>query len=244
MTTILLAAVLATQTFPRGTTFLDKPIVLTPEDSGRTFVGEEGAVVSAGVKIGPWTKVGEVWEAPAPKNADGSTMFFDQLWVGERRATNARIPNEGYLETTNAVQTKLDAPTKDGKTFREEVWFADPAVDALASVTPEERADVQIGVVLKWSYAQRNLSDFDPAARKVTCYSVDEWIRWKNWAKAEWQGDFKHLVVHKDERPAVNATEFALAADATTLYLGVKCHETQMDRLRAIPPKPISARVS
>ena len=193
MTTILLAVALATQTFPRGTTFLDKPIVLTPEDSGRTFVGEEGAVVSAGVKIGPWTKVkgddgDEVWEAPAPKNADGSTMFFDQLWVGERRAPNARIPNEGYLETTNAVQTKLDKPDVHGKKFNEEAWLAPVNADVAAQLADLSRSpDAQVGVVLKWSYALRALVGFDPATLKLTCRSNDEWIRWKGWAKTEWQ---------------------------------------------------------
>jgi len=58
------AVVMAAVTTFKGVTFIDKPIVLTPADSGRTFVGEEGAVISGGVRVGPWTE-GEGGRTPA-----------------------------------------------------------------------------------------------------------------------------------------------------------------------------------
>ena len=79
----------------RGVTFLEKPLVISPADSGTTYEGEEGAVLCGGVRLGPWTDKGDgVWEADAPKEADGSTMFFDQLWVDGRRADCARLPQK------------------------------------------------------------------------------------------------------------------------------------------------------
>jgi len=178
MTTML---ILAAATVFSGTTFIDKPIVLTPDDSGRVFEGKDGATISGGIRIVDWKDCGNgIWEAPAPRNADGSTMFFDQLWVNERRAPNSRVPNEGFFTVTNSAQTQLDAPTPDGWKFKEEALFAE-LTDELDDISPDDMKYVQMEVIVKWSFARRVLADYDKATRKATFYTNEKWPRWAKW---------------------------------------------------------------
>jgi len=176
-------SLLASATVFRGVTFLEKPIVLTPEDSGRVFVGEPGAVVSGGVRLGPWTDLGGgVWEAEAPRTADGRPMFFDQLWINERRAPNARLPNEGYLSAGSlnfVVQTNAEGVVS----CRETVTFTNAVADALAAVPVTDLPFVQAGIIHKWSYAKRVPVAFAAAERKVTFVSDFCPTGWSRWGK-------------------------------------------------------------
>ncbi len=86
-----------------------------PEDSGTaaspTVVEAapgERPVLSGGVPVGPWRQAieampglpaaarGHVWMAPPPR-FDGNEVRCRQFWVGGRRATRARAPNEGEM---------------------------------------------------------------------------------------------------------------------------------------------------
>jgi len=91
-----------------GTYELTAPIVFEPEDSGTAenpirYVGEAGKTVfSGGKRITGWTEIQDgdwkgVWVADIPKT-EGTPDFFEQVFVGERRAARSRYPNEGFLK--------------------------------------------------------------------------------------------------------------------------------------------------
>ena len=90
-----------------GTYELTTPIVFEPGDSGTVehpvrYVGDAGKVVfSGGKRITGWTQLQDgdwkgVWVADIPKT-NGTPDYFEQLFVGERRAVRSRYPNEGFL---------------------------------------------------------------------------------------------------------------------------------------------------
>ncbi|KAJ8601157.1 hypothetical protein CTAYLR_008495 [Chrysophaeum taylorii] len=69
-----------------GTHYLRATLVLDARDKGLTIAGEGAAVLSGGVEIKEWKKVGAVITA----NASGAV---DSLWVNGRREIRARFPN-------------------------------------------------------------------------------------------------------------------------------------------------------
>ena len=68
---------------------LNAPIVIRPEDSGVTIVGDGKAVVSGGVRIENWHKQGKVWWASVPR-FNGRPLLFRQMWVDGKKADRAR----------------------------------------------------------------------------------------------------------------------------------------------------------
>ena len=179
-----LAALLAATsvTTYRGVTFLEKPLVLTPADSGRVFEGEGDAVLSVGVRLGPWRNAGKgVWEADAPKEADGRPMFFDQLWVNGRRAANARLPNAGHFSAGKAACTAVTNAANGSVAWRETVTFTNAAVDALAAVPASDYADLQVEVVHLWSFARRTPQAYDAKTRTLTMRATSPQTRWQKW---------------------------------------------------------------
>ena len=73
-----------------GMYFLDKPMVLGPQDSGLTLAafGDEKPILSGGRRITGW-RLGadQVWTAAAAGD-------FRELWVNGRRAARARYPSQ------------------------------------------------------------------------------------------------------------------------------------------------------
>ena len=66
-----------------------QPIVIRPEDSGIHIVGGEGVVISGGIQITGWKKMGRLWVADVPL-WNGRPLEFRQLWVNGRKAVCAR----------------------------------------------------------------------------------------------------------------------------------------------------------
>jgi len=193
------AVVMAVVTTFKGVTFIDKPIVLTPADSGRTFVGEPGAVISGGVRLGPWTE-GEdgVWSAPAPREADGRVMFFDQLWIDGRRAPNARLPNAGYFvpaSGTNIVGVAASGATR----CDESVTFTNAETLVLRDLPAEDLPYVQMGVIKYWSFARRALDGFDAATMTARSHSEVGDVPWY------FAWDHESLVAFQNVRTAFDA---------------------------------------
>ena len=218
----------------RGVTFLEKPLVISPADSGTTYVGEEGAVLCGGVRLGPWTDKGDgVWEADAPKEADGSTMCFDQLWVDGRRADCARLPNKGYFGIVNPHQT-VAVTNLDGKaTFWKEVFsLTNAEAGVLAKVPADELKYVQLGVIHRWSYARRPLVGYETATRTVTVQSDSDWSSsyWRHWRD-------ETLVSFENVRSAFDAPgEWFLDMPAGKVRYRPRKGE-RMDKLTIIAPR-------
>ena len=103
-----------------GTYELTAPIVFEPEDSGTTeypvrYVGvAEKTIFSGGKRIAGWSEIKDgvwkgVWVADVPKTG-GTHDFFEQLFVGDRRAVRSRYPNEGFL---NPAKIEQDVPVTE-----------------------------------------------------------------------------------------------------------------------------------
>lgn len=110
----------------RGEHHLEAPLVFTPEDSGTetcpiTYTGypEEKPLLSGARRITRWQKGdGPIWIATIPEVQAGK-WYFRQLFVGNRRATRARNPNQGYFQVTGLVDVPSDAPWNLGvESFR------------------------------------------------------------------------------------------------------------------------------
>jgi hypothetical protein len=73
---------------------LYEPVVVRTEDSGTTdsptiIRGEDGAVLSGGVRICGWKRQGKLWVARVP-DFNGRPLDFRQLWINGRKAVRAR----------------------------------------------------------------------------------------------------------------------------------------------------------
>ena len=68
---------------------LSQPVILRPEDSNTTIIGDEGTVLSGGVSISGWRRQGKLWVADVPE-WNGRPLEFRQLWVNGRKAIRAR----------------------------------------------------------------------------------------------------------------------------------------------------------
>ncbi|MGQ9608618.1 MAG: right-handed parallel beta-helix repeat-containing protein [bacterium] len=92
-----------------GTYYLDKPFILTPEDSGTIFSAykDEKPVISGGEKITGWKKATingkNMWLAEIDDVKSGK-WFFRELWVNGQRRTRARHPNKGYLKIAGVIE--------------------------------------------------------------------------------------------------------------------------------------------
>jgi hypothetical protein len=113
-----------------GTYRLTEPLVFGPADGGddkhmviyRPEDGNSQAIISGGVEITGWRDVGGgIWAAklPAalkehgrartiadPHIAADDRPAFNELFVGDRRRTPARHPNEGYLRVDKAADPR------------------------------------------------------------------------------------------------------------------------------------------
>ena len=72
-----------------GTYRLNEPLFIRQEDSGITFMGDDGACLSGGIKIESWHCEGKLWVADVP-DFNGRPLEFRQLWVNGKKAVRAR----------------------------------------------------------------------------------------------------------------------------------------------------------
>lgn len=168
-----------------GFNVLDRTVTLTERDHDIRFVGAPGATFSGGVRLTDWTDEGDgVWSCPAPRTATGEVAFFDQLWLDGRRAANARIPNEGFLRISSATQTVLRTDAKE-PLYDERAVFVTDEAKGLAAIPAEELGDVQMNVILKWSFGKRAVRGYDAAKNEVRTESSQKLDGWKPWNATE-----------------------------------------------------------
>ena len=139
-----------TLVFADGTHVLDKPILLTPEDSGTAdaplrLVAAEGAkpVLSAGRRIDGFLVIEGRWEATI------SGPRFEQLWVNGRRAVPARAPNRGFFRVRSVTESD------EGERSLQTLVPEDDAFACLRGLKPAELRQVQMLVYHKWDNTRR-----------------------------------------------------------------------------------------
>lgn len=170
----------------KGFNAIDRQILITEADHDLDFVGEDGAVVSGGVKLGPWIDTGNGWwEAPAPRDEKGDIAYFEQLWVNGRRADRSRYPNEGYLKIVNPTEEAVSNQNGVVTGYVERFSFTNEAANVLASIAPEEMQYAQMGAIHKWSFARRILRGFDKTTGTVEFLSHVSKHGWQVWSERE-----------------------------------------------------------
>ncbi len=96
-----------------GTYFLYEPLRLRPEDSGLTIAGNN-AVISGGLKITNWKKLGKLMVADVP-DFNGRPIDFRQLWVNGSKAVRARSVSVGSANGNDPFEQMPRIRTYDKK---------------------------------------------------------------------------------------------------------------------------------
>ncbi len=85
-----------------GLYFLEKPLSISPDDSGLTVAAFRGEkpILSGGRRITHWSQATvdgrKLWVADMPEAREGKWLFRE-LWINGQRAVRARHPNKGYF---------------------------------------------------------------------------------------------------------------------------------------------------
>ena len=154
----------------RGRYRVESPVELKPEDSGIVFVGDgmRTSVFDGALELPPFRQAGlGVWEADVPRGMD-----FEQLWVGDRRATRARSPNGNYM-----YMADLDV-TEPRRRFYAEKKDVLP----LERLTEKELARVLLSYWQSWDMGFSRIDSIDfktglVALRAKATYPLFYWHR-------------------------------------------------------------------
>ena len=164
---------------------LEEALVFTPSDSGTAeapvvWRGDgEASILSGTIEVSGWTDTGKGWwEAPIPKNADGTPIWFEQLWANGRRADNSRWPKSGYLVPGECGQdVTTEGAGKDMRhRTREFLTVTDKSLkDALDRTPSDELPYVHLRVHQKWSATWRPLVGWDGKCLRTVGTSPWNW---------------------------------------------------------------------
>lgn len=160
-----------------GSHFITEPIVLGPQDSGISWIGEDGAVISGGKKITGWTKQPDgLWKAEIPEVREGK-WYFQQLWIDGRRATRARTPNKGFLRMEDRATSvifpfKEGGPSTDAAKWEQLLKFiafttSSETTALLGKITPAELPDAEIIIPHTWDVHHYHVKEINPTANAV-----------------------------------------------------------------------------
>lgn len=153
--------------FRDGAHFLSEPFVLKPVDSGTrenpvTYAAYPGEkpVLSGGRCITGWKQgPGNLWTAELSDVKTGR-WYFRQLFVNNRRARRARLPNKGYHHLTGLIEPEnREAPVnRTGFRFRP---------GEIKSTWPNLE-DVEVVKLFRWSETRMRVAAVDDARSVVT----------------------------------------------------------------------------
>ena len=180
---------------------LDEPLVFTADDSGIVWRGEGEAVFCGGGPISGWSlDAPGVVSAPAPKDADGRIIYFEQLWVNGLRASHSVYPKTGWIAPARSDEVKN--PEGRNAPFLDTLVFTNAADKAfLATLKSEDFPYVKLRLGVKWSYAARCLASVDAASGTVEVESSVGWkaTPWKTW-------DTKARITFENARSAFSSS--------------------------------------
>jgi len=144
---------------------LERPLVLTPEDSGTeaapiTYEAARGAkpVFTGGRRIAG-LKAGEggLWAAQMPGVKEGK-WHFEQLWVNGRRATRARSPNKFYFHMLRPLSTGIDPLTGKEADLSQRAFIARPDdIKPLLALPKERLNEVTLVAYHAWETSRHRL---------------------------------------------------------------------------------------
>ncbi len=186
-----------------GTYPLQQTLVFEPQDSGTVdapvvYQAVDGArpVLSGGRKIrgftpakgeGPARQAGPTaaaWQVHLPDVAAGK-WYFEDLYVGGRRATRARAPNEFYYYIRGNVESTIDPATGKRGPMPRRAFRADPKdLAPLASLSKDQLRDAVIVVYFSWENSVSRVAAVDPHAGTVLLSGDTAWPLGQRWSDA------------------------------------------------------------
>lgn len=171
------------------------PFVLEARDSNVSYLGTDNACFFGGVLLEAWRIAtddekakfpeadSEIWVSDLPE-LDGNTLFFEQLFVGDRRAVRARFPNEGFLRPASVWEEfPMNSGAEKPSTFQElRAKAGDLDALNLASTSPEELRFSQFIVHHHWDTTRRIILgyDSDSHALKAKGAPMKFWNPWRD----------------------------------------------------------------
>jgi len=157
----------------KGSYPLDETLAFGPDDSGAPgapvrWIGEPGAVLTGGEAVGPWTvRADGTWSAPAPRDAAGRVVWFEQLWVNGRRAARACWPDADSPRTfcDEIEEQPYRSQATGRRACRQYMRFSDPALCGILADAARngELEYAQLDFAYKWTYGRRVLRGYDAA---------------------------------------------------------------------------------
>lgn len=152
-----------------GTYRISSPVVLTPEDSGITIIGAGmgKTIVSGGRDLPPFTQ-----QQDGSWIADLSEVMsvgadIQQLFVGGRRATLARTPDEGEFFVTGPVEEICSDDAGAAVKLHPAPAFIRCHVPGAASAALEKvgigSSQLKVSILYSWNYTRRNVLSWSVA---------------------------------------------------------------------------------
>lgn len=183
-------------------------------------------VFSGGRVLKGWKAAHDgLWTTQIPEVAAGQ-WYFEQLFVGGRRATRARSPNKFFYHIQDVQQEVLEAGSAQGKAKRAIQTIRMRPADfqqALGGVATNELADVNLMVYHNWDNTRRFLDRIDPAHNTLVT-SGEGMKPWNPWRR-------NNTFVLENYRAALDVPgEWFLARDGTLYYYPLPDEDmTQID---------------
>lgn len=176
------------------------PFELTSLDSHTCYIGDdEGrSVISAGRKLEGWkiatdkqkenfpNNTAEIWRAELPV-IDGMPLFFEHLFIGERRSVRARFPNKGFLRPKSVWEEfSMNAQTRrsDVSFTAQEIVAKEGDLDelCLSNIPVEELRFSHFVIHHHWDTTRRIILGYDSQKNALQAQGapMKSWNPWRD----------------------------------------------------------------
>ena len=162
---------------PAGDVFLSETMVISAQDSGKTFRGADNGSTRlvGGIRVSGWTKRADgVWCAKS-QVVDGTPAFAESLFVNGRRIPRARFPKSGFVRATSVTQEVCEASSTGYRTI---LALPEMVSDLLENVPADELRYAQLLAHIKWDVARYPLSGYGDGMLTVDGRKTTGWNVW------------------------------------------------------------------
>ena len=232
-----------------GIHFLTKPVIFTPEDSGKVNCSityqsapEKRAVISGGKLITGWRKETvdgkKMWTANLPQGAE--PWQFQHLWVNGQRRSRSRYPSQGYLKIKKS-HSKKGQPWIEGNSLLE--YHAEDFADTNAQAFK----GAELVVMTRWVESHLPIAKIDPTKRLLhfgktsvlklypgDLYYLENSLAWLD-NPGEWYLDSAQSKLYYLPLPAEDLDEIEAIApvlDALFVFKGDRAKKRSLNHLK------------
>ncbi len=218
-----------------GNYFMDKPLILTEEDSGKegaplTFTAAEGArpVFVGGIPIHNWVKVSyKLWKANVPE-VSRYGLYFEQLYMNGKRVVRAKSPNQGFYFLKGVEETIVDQGKGRVATMAVQTLKLFPeAAAGFSAFSKEDFDDALVTFYHKWDNTRKRISGFDADISAI--FTVGKGM--KPWNQLDDQTQF---TIENYKAALDTAGEWYLERNGDLFYIPAK--DEKLEDIKAYAP--------